>query len=135
MKTDKRILKSSIIGSALLSGAVFGLNVNAADMFEYNALGSGAELRSDLMEKNSSVLDAKDAIFDATTFKFSEANCGEGKKAEKKSDKKSGDAKAESKAGESKCGEGKCGEKKSDKKADKKKDEAKPAESKSGESK
>ena len=51
MKKDKRILKSSILSGALLSGAVIGLNVDASELFEYNALGSGAELRSDLFEK------------------------------------------------------------------------------------
>lgn len=119
---DKQSKKSglgALITGTILSGALFGASsLNAAEMFSYNDLGSGAELRSELLNASNSGM------------KAFEATCGE-KKAE-------GDSKAaEHKCGEGKCGEGKCGEKKAegDTKAAGKSDESKAAEHKCGEGK
>lgn len=140
MKKERRNLKSAaILTGALVTGTFAGLHsVNAenSSVFEYEAMGSGAEVRSELLAQNNIGLNAADAINSVKTVKFSEMKCGEGtcgsekkdgdtkkkdaKVSEKKSaestcgdDKKSGDKKSaskkDSKAAESKCGEGKCG--------------------------
>lgn len=134
MKTDKKILKSaSVAASAILTTAMISAPAMGMDILAYNDLGSGAEVRSHLIDVNTSQAEASDA----TTYKFGELKCGEdAKKGEKKGDakaKSADDKSAEAKCGEGKCGEGKCGgdEKKSDAKADKSK-EAKCGEGKCG---
>ena len=100
--------KNTIKAAALTSGAVilsaFGnTNVQAATLLEFEHLGTGADVRTNLITAN-----AVDAIKSNTSI---ELECGEGK------------------CGEGKCGEGKCGEKsekKSDDKAAVKPMEAKP---------
>ena len=106
MKTDKKILKSaSLVAGALLTTGLAATPSFGADILAYSKLGSGAELRSQLIELNTQKSQ------EARTVKFAELKCGEGK-----------------------CGEGKCGEgeKKADAKKSKK-TEAKAAESKSAE--
>jgi len=126
MKNSNKGLGALITGT-LMAGAILGTSAaNANELFSYDDLGSGSELRADLLDASN------------TGFKSPEAKCGEAKaeaKTESKSaDHKCGEAKAEmksadSKAAEHKCGEGKCGEGKcGEAKAD-----AKPAQSKSGE--
>lgn len=97
-KNKKTIVAGSMIAGALLT---LSLNANASNLFNYNALGNGTEVRNAI-----------------------ELNCGEkkaddkkGKEGEKKAgDKKAKDAKCgEKKAKDGKCGEGKCGEKKNPK--------------------
>lgn len=104
MKTNKSFKKTALVSGALLTGSLIGINpLNAAssDLYTYSDLGSGAELRSELLEQNQSPFDVVKAAEGMTTVKFSELKCGEGK-----------------------CGEGKCGE--GDKeKGDKEKKEAK----------
>lgn len=98
--------KKSIVGGSLLAGAILaatGFPANANGLFDYNSLGSGAEVRTTLMEKGSA----------AKNF---ELKCGD--KAKSDSTMKKG---KEGKCGDGKCGDGKCGAKKG-KKADKKKD-------------
>lgn len=124
-------VKNIILTGTIVAGSVFGLNTlnaSATDTFRYSELGSGAELRSELLKS------------DATDMRMIDLSCGEDSKAK------------ESKSKEAKCGEGKCGEKKdakakdkdkkkadakSDKKADAKADkkDAKASESKSKEAK
>jgi uncharacterized low-complexity protein len=89
-KKNKTIVAGSMIAGALLS---LSLNANTSSLFNYNALGTGTEVRNAI-----------------------ELACGE-KKAD---EKKSGEAtkkeeKGEKKAKDGKCGEGKCGEKKNPK--------------------
>lgn len=99
MKTNKNLKKTALVSGALLTGSLVGLNplnAHSGDLFDYSDLGSGAELRSELLEQNQSPFDAAKAAEGMTTIKFSELKCGEGK-----------------------CGEGKCGE---DEKKEAKKD-------------
>lgn len=120
MKTKRSNLKTAV----LISGAVVGgtalafgaESVNTEKLLEYSSLGSGAELRTELLEINEISSKAIERMNSETTVKFSELKCGEGKCGEgkcgedKKKDEKKKDAKAdESKAGESKCGESTCG--------------------------
>ena len=110
MKKDKKILKSaSVLTGALLATGLSAIPAFGSDILAYNNLGSGAELRSHLIDLNSQPVQAQEA----RTVKFAELKCGEGK-----------------------CGEGKCGE--SDKKEATKKSEsteAKAAESTTSEAK
>ncbi|PKL84318.1 MAG: hypothetical protein CVV24_00475 [Ignavibacteriae bacterium HGW-Ignavibacteriae-3] len=149
-KNTKRIL----VTGSIIAGAIFGAGapstLNAANLFDFNNLGSGAELRASLLNtspertlemKCGNKSDSKSPKADDPKAKDSKAKdgkCGEGKCG----DKKMNDAKAtkpmDSKAKDGKCGEGKCGEKKKDAKSmDKKemkemkeKKESKPAEKK-----
>ncbi|GEM_PF-5279414 len=89
-KTKKRSVGAMITGT-ILSGALFTVgSVNAAEMFSYDDLGNGAQLRSELLDNS------------VEGVKSFEAKCGEEKAADSKS--------AEHKCGEGKCGEGKSGE-------------------------
>ena len=98
-KKNKTIVAGSMIAGALLS---LSLSANANNLFSYNSLGNGTEVRNAI-----------------------ELSCGEkkadDKKAGEKKDAKAGDKKAkdgkcgEKKAKDGKCGEGKCGEKKNPK--------------------
>ncbi len=102
-KKNKTIIAGSMIAGALLS---LSLNANTSNLFNYNSLGNGAEVRNAIElacgEKKADDKKAKDA------------KCGEKKDA--KGDKKAKDAKCgEKKAKDGKCGEGKCGEKKNPK--------------------
>ena len=128
MKTDKKIFKSaSIVAGALLTTALVASPVSGMDILAYNDLGSGAEVRSHLIDANTNQAGSTEA----NAYKYAELKCGEdGKKADKKpegekteaksADAKKGDAKkadaktetiaTEEKAKEAKCGEGKCGE-------------------------
>jgi len=111
-KQSKRNLGAIITGT-IMSGALLGTTTaNATEMFNYDDLGSGAELRSDLLNASN------------TGFKSPEAKCGEGK---------CGDEKAETKSADHKCGEGKCGEEKANAKEES--SEAKASDHKCGEGK
>ena len=117
MKSDKKILKSaSVVAGALLTTSLAAAPSLGADLLAYNDLGSGAQVRSHLIDVNANQAKAAEA----TAYKFGELKCGEGKCGDdKKADAKKG-AKAEgtkaaattadSKTAEAKCGEGKCGE-------------------------
>ena len=114
----------SLAASALALGAL-GLIANPAsaeNLFTSTDLGTGAELRSDVLGLN----DAGPSIFNNTDI---ELKCGEGKCGEEK--KAEGEQAEESKTGESKCGE----EKKAEKKAEKTEGESKSGEHKCGEGK
>jgi|GEM_PF-2363768 len=128
MKTKKNIKKVSLLGSALVAGSIAGFSIqeaNAESLFKNDALGSGAELRSKLMESNSIEKSIANIMGESTTIKFSELKCGEGKCGEGKCGEAKKDStdtktakgeaktaetkKAEDKTKEAKCGEGKCG--------------------------
>lgn len=124
MKKEKKVLKSaSVLAGALLTSTAIAATPSS-NLLEYNDLGTGSEVRSNLIEMNASTSDLR-AI---EAYKVSDLKCGEGKcggdekKAEKKGEKKSKKSegksdkksdkkaeKSESKTGESKCGEGTCG--------------------------
>jgi len=107
MKTDKKILKSaSIIAGALITTSLAAAPSMSPDILAYNDLGSGAEIRSHLIDQNVNQVNGAEA----TAYKFGELKCGEGK-----------------------CGEGKCGE--GDKKEEAKKKDAKKSESQTADAK
>ena len=127
-----------------MAGALIGFtpsDVEASNLFDYNNLGSGAELRSELMEKNHSGINSDHIMYHPETYKMDDMKCGGEEKKSKKSKKEAKaaeDKTSESKCGEGKCGEGKCGgddkSKKSDT-TDTKMAEDKTSESKCGEGK
>ena len=96
------LIKGTLVAGALLSVAALSATPNGSSLFDYNALGSGAEVRTEILTT------------DASPFNNFEAKCGE--KAAKKTETEG--KKAEAKCGEGKCGEGKCGEKKAESKSD-----------------
>ncbi|MCT4587674.1 MAG: hypothetical protein N4A71_07620 [Carboxylicivirga sp.] len=145
MRTKKekrsRLLKTVVIGG-MIAGAS-SLSANAGDLLNYGDLGSGSELRSDLLEQYGSPVSTANLPSDYIVgeAKCGEGKCGEGKCGEgkeKTKEKKGKEAKTakkgETKTSEAKCGEGKCGEGKSNKKEAKKK-ETKTGEGKCGEGK
>lgn len=98
-KKNKTIIAGSMIAGALLS---LSLNANTSNLFNYNTLGNGAEVRN--------------AIELACGEKKADEKKADEKKGEKKGEKKAKDGKCgEKKAKDGKCGEGKCGEKKNPK--------------------
>lgn len=110
MKSDKKILKSAAIAAgALLTTSLIAAPSISPDILAYNDLGSGSEIRSQLIDQNQ-VNSAE-----STAYKFGELKCGEGK-----------------------CGEGKCGgddKKKEAKKEDAKKSETQTAQAKTADAK
>ena len=104
--------KKSILTGSMIAGALIGLSSvgsNAATLSAYSALGSGSEVRSELLSVSKSSAAAL------------ELTCGE------KKDTKTTEGKStEGKCGEGKCGEGKKGKEKKGKDKSDKKDEKNP---------
>ena len=74
MKTEKKIFKSAaIIAGALLTTTLVASPSIGMNILAYNDLGSGAQVRSHLVEANST--QAKHS--EATAYKFGELKCGE----------------------------------------------------------
>ena len=141
---QNQIAKHIFLTGSFIAGSVLGIGAatttNAESLFGFRNLGSGADLRSSLLESSSSKTlelkcgsktettetksaDAKCGNKTETTTKASEtktkdAKCGEGKcGSDKKIDAKKADMKkVESKTKDAKCGEGKCGGSKAAKK-------------------
>ena len=133
-ENNKRLLKSVVL-TGMIAGAR-PLTAGATNLFSYENLGSGSQLRSNLIEQYASPADAVSRSGENFTFeaKCGEGKCGEGKCGEKEGDKKKKEVKKEGtekttkakvkaktetkkkaekgKTKEAKCGEGKCGEKK-----------------------
>lgn len=111
---SKKVLKGSLIASAMLGMAAFGANASTSQLFSFNELGSGSELRCTLSEKATT--SASNLLLElkcGDSTKTKDHKCGEGK---------CGDKKATGKSKDGKCGEGKCGDKKTTgKSGDKKK--------------
>jgi len=133
---NKGLLKTVVMGGMIAGASTFG--VNAENLFNYGELGSGAEVRSNLLEQYGSPVSTANVPVD---FIIGEAKCGEGKcgeekKTEKKTEKTTEAKKSETKTTEGKCGEGKCGEAKTTTtKKEAKKTETKTTEGKCGEGK
>lgn len=133
MKNTNKGLGALITGT-LMAGALLGASTaNANELFSYDDLGFGSELRADLLDASNTGFKSPEAKCGEakaeakTESKSADHKCGEGKCGEAKADMKADDSKAaEHKCGEGKCGEGKCGEAKAD---------AKPAESKAADHK
>ena len=121
--TKKALSLSALATGTLMLGSMGA--AQASNSLEFENLGDGNEIRSDIMSH------------DAVNFVANELKCGEdGKKEGKSGEHKCGEGKCgegkcgektteEGKSGEHKCGEGKCGEGKCGEKSDKKKAETK----------
>jgi len=135
---NKKTKKASILKGAILTGVIAGLtplSVNSSALFTYDVLGSGAEVRTQILEEKTS---------DGTVY---ELKCGTEKKEDPKKKgetEKSEATKAEkkgksteAKCGEGKCGEGKCGAEKKEGKTEKstESEKGKSTEAKCGEGK
>ncbi|MCF8232240.1 MAG: hypothetical protein K9J27_08630 [Bacteroidales bacterium] len=133
---NTKMLKKSaaLITGTLVAGSFsVSANANQANLFEYENLGSGAELRSELIEMNSArykTFEMKCGGDSDKNSKTSEANCGAGDKKAEKSD-----STKKAKSAEAKCGEGKCGGDTKEAKKDTTKKESKAAQSKCGQGK
>lgn len=89
MFTQKKQSRKLLLTGSLVAGVLLGTTVTpAASLFNFNSLGNGAELRSELLN----------SVNDKTTGGSLDMSCGA-----KTSDSKAKDAK---------CGEGKCGDSK-----------------------
>lgn len=134
MKAEKK--KNSILKGVVISGMIAGalpMTVNANNLLNYDVMGSGSELRSELLEQYGSPIDAVGDI--NNDYIIGEAKCGEGKcgKDEKKEatkEVKEGDKKA---TAETKTTEAKCGEKTKTNADTKKDSKGKATEAKCGE--
>lgn len=147
---NKNLAKHIFLTGTIVAGSLLGFGapkaINAENLFNYGSLGSGAELRTSLLNTSPNRnLEMKcGAKSDSKESKPSDAKCGDKKMESKAKDAKCGDKKMEStktdsktkdakcgdkkmdsKAKDAKCGEGKCGDKKMDKKEMK---ESKPVE-------
>ena len=126
MKTDKKILRSaSVFAGALLTTTLSAAPEAKMDLLAYQDLGSGAQVRSELIDLNTGHTAASESMAykfgeedKKTEGKKTEGKKTEGKKAEakkaegKEAESKKAEAKkseSESKSKEAKCGEGKCG--------------------------
>ncbi len=95
--------KKSIFGGSVIASAIIGLSsltANASTMTNYSALGTGGEVRAELLSAPNSAFGSLELTCGAKTAskkeaKGKEGKCGKGKKGKGK---------------EGKCGEGKCGE-------------------------
>ena len=132
--------KAAVISGALVTGLVAGMaanDVNANELFEYSDMGSGYELRNDLINLNmvEQALATNTVRAKVWEDKCGEGKCGEGKCGEEKKKEEKKEEKKEVKEGtnenavksetekkaeeekkakeektkEAKCGEGKCG--------------------------
>lgn len=129
-------LKGMVFAGSMIAGALLNVSANGTvnNFDEFQSLGSGAELRSELLNqpadnlfaslelkcgdknkadmKKESSKDAKATESKSKDAKCGEGKCGEGKcgdKEKKKAESKSDSTKSESKSKDHKCGEGKCG--------------------------
>jgi uncharacterized low-complexity protein len=94
--SNKNLLKSSIIASALVAAA--GFNANATNLFNYRNLGSGQTVRTSLLGKNADSKTIELTCASDSAKKANDGKCGASKKATPVKKGKDG-----------KCGEGKCG--------------------------
>ncbi len=107
MENKKSIQISALATGALVLGAFTTGNAMANDTKLFEDLGSGAELRSELLANNNPIQFMNNREVE---LKCGEGSCGE-KAKEDKSDKKAKAADDETKTPEGKTGEGSCGEK------------------------
>ncbi len=127
--------RKHLIAGTMIAGAIFGatnLNAAPADMFNFSSLGSGSEVRANLLNNSVGNLDAfllelscgdnptKTTDAKKTDDKSKEAKCGDSNSKDTKAAPakagtmkaeaaKSDSTQAESKTKDGKCGEGKCG--------------------------
>lgn len=111
---EKKNTKRSILTGTIIAGALLTFSVNTNARPSTDVLGSGAEVRSEIIDLN----------INSSSNNLLELKCGEAEKTTKKAEAKPA-SKKEGKALEAKCGEGECGG--DDKKTDSKKLETKDA--------
>ncbi len=127
MKSKKNLGKVAAIATGTLTLGALSTNVQANELFQAQDLGSGAELRSELIQLNNPSEAPVMMNNSEIELKCGEGKCGEGKagedkkaktdekeaktdEKEAKTDEKAKEGKTqEHKCGEGKCGEGKCG--------------------------
>jgi uncharacterized low-complexity protein len=110
----KASAKLSLLAAGVLAAGSVSANAEVS-IFDYEAMGSGNDVRSELL--NQSTTDYIGTL-SATEAKLQEGKCGEGKCGEGKcgegeeEEEEGGEEEEgeEGKEGEGKCGEGKCGE-------------------------
>lgn len=116
MENKNQIAKIAAVAAGALAAISF-TTASAESLFQSADLGSGSELRSELLFGNN-------GFTTESSSNSIELKCGEkekeGKCGEKEAEHKCGEKDKEGKCGEGKCGEGKCGEKDADKKEKKK---------------
>jgi uncharacterized low-complexity protein len=95
--SNKNLLKSSIIASAIVAAA--GFNANANSLFSYNNLGSGQAVRTSLLGVSADNKTIELTCASDSAKKANDGKCGASEK--KVAPKKKGK--------DGKCGEGKCG--------------------------
>ncbi|MCK9422198.1 MAG: hypothetical protein M0Q38_06340 [Bacteroidales bacterium] len=122
MKTsNSNVFKGSLIAGAFIT--IAGLSSTASNLVSYNRLGSGSEIRANLIESASSAVNFRTLELkcgDSTamkkpTDKTKDAKNGINQKDTKKAGATTGASKdgkkTEGKSKDGKCGEGKCGNK------------------------
>ena len=111
-KKNKNSIAALAAGTLLVGGLVAPNAANAENLFDCNALGTGVELRSEILSMPTAFTSDISMNIEAKCGK--EAKCGE-KSKEAKCGEKSKEAKCGEKSKEAKCGEkskeAKCGEK------------------------
>jgi len=104
MENKKSILAGSLIASAFIG--LSNINANASALSNYSSLGSGAEVRSSLLNEASSALKAIELkCADSAKTKHAkgkDGKCGEGKCGDKKKDASCGDKKKDASCGDKK---------------------------------
>ena len=106
-------LKNKAFQAALATGTVLlgsASVASAGNLFSFEDLGSGSELRSELIAKNNPAAIGSFVNNSDLELKCGEGKCGEGKCGEAGKEGKKAKKAESTKAGEHKCGEGKCGE-------------------------
>ncbi|WP_066628020.1 hypothetical protein [Labilibacter marinus] len=136
MKLERKSILKGVVISGMIAGAMPAM-ANSTDLFNYDTMGSGAELRAELLEQYGSPIDVQN--LNSEDFLLGENKCGEGKcgeKAKKEGTKEAKKSETKEKTSEAKCGEAKCGEKgkKEATKEAKKESKSKTSEAKCGES-
>lgn len=122
-KKRRNLIKGTLVAGALLSVTALSATPNSSNLFEYCNLGSGAEVRTEILSTVVNPFNtfeakcgekAKEGETKTTEAKCGEGKCGEGTCGE--GDKKAtttkvdGKAAVEAKVKDAKCGEGTCGE-------------------------
>ena len=127
-KQNNHKIAAFAAGTLLVGGLVAPNNANA-NLFEFEALGSGSEIRAEILNMSIEFSNVTNMNIEAKCGeKTKEAKCGE-KTKEAKCGEKSKEAKCGEKTKEAKCGEktkeAKCGEKTKEAKCGEKTKEAK----------
>ncbi len=120
MKTEKKSILKGVVISGMIAGAM-PVVANTNSLFNYEAMGTGSELRAELFEQYGSPINVEDASssdYVVGEAKCGESKCGEGKcgKEEKKDTKKDSKKEAKKSSEKEKTSEATCGEKSKEKK-------------------